>query len=101
MYGAEVYIHQTLLKSRYITKDPKKASLFYVPWYLSCHIHTVNPPRGLPETASEIVTMLITEYPYWNRTSGRDHVWTFTHDTGACLALRDVSATDLLSMPCI
>ena len=25
-------------------------------------------------------------HPYWNRTLGRDHVWTFTHDIGACVA---------------
>ena len=27
-------------------------------------------------------------WPYWNRTNGRDHVWMFTHDQGACLDLR-------------
>ena len=25
-------------------------------------------------------------YPFWNKTGGRDHVWLFTHDEGACWA---------------
>jgi hypothetical protein len=25
-------------------------------------------------------------YPFWNRTKGKDHVWSFVHDHGACLS---------------
>jgi hypothetical protein len=35
-------------------------------------------------------------FPYWNRTSGADHIWLFTHDEGACWAPTEVANTSIL-----
>ena len=33
---------------------------------------------------SQTRNYLMNELPYWNRTSGRDHLWVLTDDHGAC-----------------
>ncbi len=30
-------------------------------------------------------------YPYWDRRGGRDHIWLFTHDEGACWVPNEVT----------
>lgn len=30
-------------------------------------------------------------YPFWDRRGGRDHVWLFTHDEGACWVPNEVT----------
>lgn len=34
----------------------------------------------------EIVEWIDKQYPFWKRRGGRDHIWLFTHDEGACWA---------------
>ena len=89
MYSPEVYMHRALMNSTHRTLDPEEASLFYVPWYVSCQIHTYGAD-DITFTGDELITYLIREQPFWNRTTGRDHVFTMTHDTGACKLLREV-----------
>jgi hypothetical protein len=86
-YATEVYIHQRLLKSRYRTKNPEEADLFYVPVYHACYLHA----RATKFTKAYQLIRLVhrhvqQKFPYWNRTMGRDHVWTFAHDMGGCVA---------------
>ena len=86
-YATEVYIHQRLLKSRYRTKNPEEADLFYVPVYHACYLHA----RATKFTKAYQLIRLAhqhvrTKFPFWNRTMGRDHVWTFAHDMGGCVA---------------
>jgi hypothetical protein len=38
----------------------------------------------------ELLRHVQTAYPFWNRTGGRDHVWLFAHDEGACWAPAEV-----------
>lgn len=104
MYSAEVLIHEQLLRSEHRTTDPEQADFFYVPIYMSCYRSLLQfasrvrlkdrvgilRGRGLTveETLFEFfmsaIDYLRDEEPYWERQEGRDHIFTFTHDYGAC-----------------
>eukprot|EP00940_MAST-03C_sp_MAST-3C-sp2_P001660 g1660.t1 len=86
-YSTEVYIHQRLLKSPLRTLDPEEADLFYVPVYTSCYLHAraTKFVKGYVYIYKAYLYVR-QKYPYWNRTLGRDHVWTFSHDMGGCVA---------------
>ncbi|KAG2450529.1 hypothetical protein HYH02_005030 [Chlamydomonas schloesseri] len=79
-YGLEAALHEYLLISEHRTFDPEEADYFYVPFYGACMIY---PVAGWAD------------YPwFWTpggprvmqRRGGRDHIWLFTHDEGACWA---------------
>lgn len=106
MYGAEVIIHEQLLASSRRTMDPEDADLFYVPLYSTCYRSirigatrmSLKNRRGKPLLAGRgksieeetfdlffsAIDHISKEAPYWHRQNGRDHVFTFTHDFGAC-----------------
>ena len=86
-YTAEVYFHEALLASPLRTTDPESADLYYVPLYIACFMHgrATNFIKG-NELVAEVIGKLRSDYPYWDRSEGRDHVWFFTHDIGGCLA---------------
>ena len=86
-YTLEVYLHEMLLKSPLRTLDPKEADLFYVPVYVGCflHSHGTNFIKT-QEFIKKSQQWLRTHYPFWDRSQGRDHVFTLTHDIGACIA---------------
>jgi len=87
LFASEVAIHTALLKSDVRTFDPYEADFFFVPVYVSCNFSTVNGfpaighARALISSAVELVS---TEYPFWNRSGGSDHVFVASHDFGAC-----------------
>ncbi|KAL5081820.1 hypothetical protein RYX36_010241 [Vicia faba] len=87
LFASEVAIHTALLKSDVRTFDPYEADFFFVPVYVSCNFSTVNGfpaighARALITSAVELVS---TEYPFWNKSSGSDHVFVASHDFGAC-----------------
>ncbi|KAI3935162.1 hypothetical protein MKW92_005632 [Papaver armeniacum] len=33
---------------------------------------------------------IVEQYPFWNRSSGRDHIWSFSWDEGACYAPKEI-----------
>ncbi len=86
-YTLEVYLHEQLLKSPLRTKDPEEANLFYVPLYISCFMHArATNFYSANDMVQKSLHWVQRKHPFWNRTLGRDHVWTFTHDIGACVA---------------
>ncbi|XP_060185100.1 probable glycosyltransferase At5g03795 [Lycium barbarum] len=52
-----------LLNSQFITKDPNKAHLFFIPF----------APNTTTRSIARLVRDLRTKYPYWNPTLGADH----------------------------
>ncbi|KAF3454917.1 hypothetical protein FNV43_RR05365 [Rhamnella rubrinervis] len=98
LFASEVAIHEALLTSDTRTFDPYEADFFFVPVYVSCNFSTVNgfPAIGhaRPLLASA-VQLISTEYPFWNRTHGSDHVFVASHDFGACFhTMEDVAIAD-------
>ncbi|KAJ7555684.1 hypothetical protein O6H91_05G050600 [Diphasiastrum complanatum] len=82
-YSSEGYFFQNLRESQFLTDDPQKAHLFFLP--ISCH-----KMRGkgisydrMAVIIQEYVESLMSKYPFWNRTLGADHFFVTCHDVGA------------------
>ncbi|RDX75860.1 putative glucuronoxylan glucuronosyltransferase IRX7, partial [Mucuna pruriens] len=87
LFASEVAIHRALLTSEVRTFDPYQADFFFVPVYVSCNFSAVNafPAIGHARALiSSAVNLVSTEYPFWNRSRGSDHVFVASHDFGAC-----------------
>ncbi|CAI5953022.1 unnamed protein product, partial [Closterium sp. NIES-64] len=78
------------------TVDPYEASLFFVPFFSArltlYHFKDwENNMRGAVEEASKVWTEIFTtvrrNYPFFNRTNGRDHFSILTLDHGRCHSL--------------
>lgn len=99
-YAMETLLHELFLLSEHRTFDPEEADFFYVPHQASClpfpigswADHPWFPGPGGPRVAQmanmlmETVQWINATYPFWQRRGGRDHIWVFTHDEGACWA---------------
>ncbi|KXZ53464.1 hypothetical protein GPECTOR_7g914 [Gonium pectorale] len=99
-YGAESAVHEYLLISDHRTFDPEEADFFYVPVYMACLIWPVLNWADYPyfythggtrvmhavNMLRETVDWINANYPFWGRRGGRDHIWLFPHDEGACWA---------------
>uniref|UniRef100_A0A2N9J2F7 Exostosin GT47 domain-containing protein n=1 Tax=Fagus sylvatica TaxID=28930 RepID=A0A2N9J2F7_FAGSY len=81
-YGSEGYFIKNLKESRFITTDPDKANLFFIP--ISTHeMHFKgSPDEKMAIEAQNYVKRLIHDYPYWNRSQGSDHFTVSCHDIG-------------------
>ena len=115
-FGLELALHEVLLASPHRTLNPEAADFFYVPVYGGCYISRFFRPtplhtliinespldwRAAPIRGNiyyrQALHWLRTEYPYWNRTGGRDHLFAFPHDEGACVAPIELQNATLLS----
>ncbi|GFR40871.1 hypothetical protein Agub_g1522 [Astrephomene gubernaculifera] len=100
VYAADTLVHEFLLISEHRTFDPEEADYFYVPHYASCLPFPIGVWADYPwfkgpggPRVRQMVNMLLetvdwinTTYPYWQRRGGKDHIFLFTHDEGACWA---------------
>ena len=87
LFASEVAIHRALSNSDVRTFDPYEAHFFFVPVYVSCNFSIINgfPAIGHARTLiSSAIQLISSEYPFWNRTQGFDHVFVASHDYGAC-----------------
>lgn len=98
LFASEVAIHKALLNSDIRTFDPFQANFFFVPVYVSCNFSTVNgfPAIGHARSLiSSAIQLISSEFPFWNRSSGSDHVFVASHDFGSCFhTLEDVAMKD-------
>ncbi|CAH2060336.1 unnamed protein product [Thlaspi arvense] len=89
LFAAEVALHKALLsiEGDVRTKNPYEADFFFVPVYVSCNFSTINGFPAIGHARSlikEAIGLVSAQYPFWNRTSGSDHVFIATHDFGSC-----------------
>ncbi|GKV08381.1 hypothetical protein SLEP1_g20015 [Rubroshorea leprosula] len=87
LFAAEVAIHRALLNSGVRTFDPYEADFFFVPVYVSCNFSTVNGFPAIGHARSLLysaIQHISSQYLFWNRSQGFDHVFVASHDYGAC-----------------
>ncbi|KAJ9526662.1 hypothetical protein QJQ45_017584 [Haematococcus lacustris] len=66
---------------------PRQRPQGAAPWWL---VHRSSVTLGIYDLAlcalpaAQVHRYLSTQFPYWNRRQGRDHIFLFTHDEGAC-----------------
>lgn len=87
LFASEVAIHKALLTTNFRTLNPTEADFFFVPVYVSCNFSTINGFPAIGHARSLLasaVQLISTEYPFWNRSQGVDHVFVASHDYGAC-----------------
>ena len=114
-FGLEMALHEMLLASPHRTWNPEEADFFFVPVYGGCYIsrffrptplHNIimygertwkaAPVRG-NEFYREALTWIRANHPYWDRSHGRDHLFAFPHDEGACVAPIELQNATLLT----
>ncbi|KAK3148234.1 hypothetical protein QOZ80_3BG0292440 [Eleusine coracana subsp. coracana] len=103
LYGAQMALYESILASPHRTLNGDEADYFYVPVLDSCLITRSDDsphllmPRDLRLRSYHTLEYyrmaydhIAQQYPYWNRTSGRDHIWFFSWDEGACYAPKEI-----------
>ncbi|KAB5512213.1 hypothetical protein DKX38_029241 [Salix brachista] len=82
-YASESYFKKVLMGSHFITKNPAKADLFFLPFSISRLRHD---PRigvgGIQDFIRDYILNISRKYPFWNRTGGADHFYAACHSVG-------------------
>jgi len=71
------------------TEDPWQANLFYIPAFTYSYSSNLGDPT--PHLV-HVLNYVRDNYPYYNRSNGRDHFMWFTGDKGACYAPPEVGS---------
>ncbi|PQP99077.1 uncharacterized protein Pyn_37799 [Prunus yedoensis var. nudiflora] len=103
LYGAQVALYESILASPYRTLNGEEADFFFVPVLDSCIITraddaphlSMQEHKGLRSSLTleyyrKAYDHIVEQYPFWNRSSGRDHIWFFSWDEGACYAPKEI-----------
>ncbi|KAK4419955.1 putative glycosyltransferase [Sesamum alatum] len=86
IYASEGWFMKQLKSNkRFVTKNPKKAHLFYLPFSsrmleVTLYVPNSHNRKNLFEHLSNYVEMITTKYHFWNRTDGADHFLVACHD---------------------
>ncbi|KAG7610409.1 Exostosin-like [Arabidopsis suecica] len=71
--------------NKFVTKDPAKAHLFYLPFSsrmleVTLYVQDSHSHRNLIKYLKDYIDFISAKYPFWNRTSGADHFLAACHD---------------------
>lgn len=81
IYTAYRQFNDRLAASAVITENPEEANFFYIPAFTYHYTSNLGNPESHLTAVLEYVQQ---QYPWWNRTDGRDHiVWT-SGDRSSC-----------------
>eukprot|EP00743_Colponemidia_sp_Colp-15_P009316 GILK01010183.1.p1 GENE.GILK01010183.1~~GILK01010183.1.p1 ORF type:complete len:582 (+),score=81.52 GILK01010183.1:153-1748(+) len=100
MFATEIIIHERFMASNVLTTDPSEADLFFVPVYSLCK--PLPKPLFGPDTffgrrlLLQAIDFIRTQYPFWSRRAGADHVFVTAHDYSSCFHYK---STGLVHVP--
>lgn len=95
-YDTEFVIHQEL-KARNLLIPHKKPDLYFIPHYSTCLFHKClfGPDRNkvncydlVNRYTQQILSHIYSNYSYFNKSQGTDHIITFPHDSGQNIIFR-------------
>ncbi|VFQ97687.1 unnamed protein product [Cuscuta campestris] len=82
------FMKQLTTNTKYVTDDPRKAHLFYLPFgshnlQRSLYVPDSHSFANLIEYLNAYLQLIRGRYPFWNRTCGADHFLVACHDWAA------------------
>lgn len=86
IYASEGWFMKQMKASKqFVTKKPKKAHLFYLPFSsreleVNLYVHNSHSRKPLIKVLSNYIETIRTKYNFWNRTGGSDHFLVACHD---------------------
>uniref|UniRef100_A0A1J3DH65 Putative glucuronoxylan glucuronosyltransferase F8H n=1 Tax=Noccaea caerulescens TaxID=107243 RepID=A0A1J3DH65_NOCCA len=103
LYGSQMAFYENILATAHRTLNGEEADFFFVPVLDSCIITRADDAPHLSmqnhtglrssltlEFYKRAYEHIVEKYSYWNRSSGRDHIWFFSWDEGACYAPKEI-----------
>ncbi|XP_059305959.1 probable glycosyltransferase At5g03795 isoform X2 [Lycium ferocissimum] len=85
MEGNFIYQMET---TKFRTRDPKKAQVFFLPISVTAIVHFIYDRNSkehwnpMKQTLTDYINLVSGKYPYWNRSLGADHFMLACHDWG-------------------
>ncbi|XP_021276433.1 uncharacterized protein LOC110410860 isoform X1 [Herrania umbratica] len=86
IYASEGWFIKLLEANKnFVTKDPQKAHLFFLPFSsrlleLTLYVRNSHSRNNLIQYMRNYVDMIAAKHPFWNRTGGADHFLVACHD---------------------
>ncbi|XP_027354580.1 probable glycosyltransferase At5g03795 [Abrus precatorius] len=86
IYASEGWFMRLMEANKeFVTNDPKKAHLFYLPFSSrmleeTLYVQNSHSHRNLIQYLNNYVDMIATKHRFWNRTGGADHFLVACHD---------------------
>ncbi|KAF3446409.1 hypothetical protein FNV43_RR11588 [Rhamnella rubrinervis] len=86
IYASEGWFMKQLKgNKKFVTKNPKKAHLFYLPFSsrllkLTLYVPDSHNRKKLIAYLKNYLDIISSKYPFWNRTGGADHFFAACHD---------------------
>ncbi|GJP79128.1 hypothetical protein CLOP_g9378 [Closterium sp. NIES-67] len=111
LYGLETAVFEGFLGSPHRTLDGDSADFFYVPLMGACIIARADDsprfrmegqfkarrPNLVADFYLRALAHIRTHHPFWDRHSGKDHIWMFAWDEGACYAPEAIWSSMMLA----
>jgi hypothetical protein len=86
IYASEGWFMKLMeANKRFVTKDPKKAHLFYLPFSSrmleeALYVKDSHSHKNLIQYLHDYVDLIASRHSFWNRTGGADHFLVGCHD---------------------